>query len=278
MRDPVLGTVFNGRFHVRAHLGQGGMAEVYRALDERTGHEVALKLIPPELGDDPEVSARFARETQATALIDHPAVVEVHAFGRSEEGRLFLALELLPGQTLAEVIDERAPLPSAEVVHIGTQIADALTAAHAQRVLHRDLKPSNVVLLPDGRAKVFDFGLARLLDTSGPGLTAADARVGTPLYMPPEYVQGHGQDHRGDLYALGMILYELATGEVPFTGSPYEILFKAVTEPLSPPRERAPMPDWLDEAIVTLLSRDPADRPASAAAAKALLEPARGEG
>lgn len=266
-RDPLVGKTFAGRFMVEESLGQGGMATVYRAFDPGRGRHVALKVLHAELGGDPEVVQRFRRELELTSRIEHPGIVRVYEAGREEQDRLFLVLELIEGRTLEDVLDTDAPLEPERVANLGLQLAEALAAAHDRDVIHRDLKPGNILLMGEqqgqDRVKIFDFGLARFLESESEGLTAADARVGTPMYMSPEYIQSYEQDHRGDLYGLGMVLYELTTGATPWTGSPYEILHKAVSEPLTPPSAHVPVPPWLESIILALLARRPEHRPAS---------------
>lgn len=276
--DPLVGTTFADRFVIQECLGRGGMAVVYRARDELTGHDVALKLLPAGLGESEELVARFKREMRASTRLEHPNIVHTYAFGEGPEGRLFLALELLDGRSLSEVVQHEAPLPPRRIARIGEQLARALAAAHAAGVMHRDLKPDNVVLLGaetgQDRVKLLDLGLARFIEEEADKITATGSVVGTPLYMAPEYLETSHQDERGDLYGLGVLLYELATGRPPYQGRLREILEQHARGEMPPsPAQLAQTPTWLDALIMSCLSPSPDGRPPSAeAAAEALSE------
>jgi serine/threonine protein kinase len=273
-RDPMIGRLFAGRFQIEARVGSGGMGNIYRAVQVEMKRPVALKVLHPDLSDDAEVVARFDREMKTTTRIEHPNSVRVYEHGRAPEGQLYLAMELLDGQNLADAIADGAPFGMDRVGHIGMQIAGALAAAHAEKIVHRDLKPENIMLLDrygqKDFVKVLDFGLSRFSEDEdqnddNPGLTQTGVRVGTPTYMSPEYVSAFQFDSRSDLYALGIILYEMATGSPPFTGRPYEILEKQVsTKPQAPSAKNPKCPKWLDEIVLKLLAKKPADRPQDA--------------
>jgi serine/threonine protein kinase len=270
------GSLYAGKFDVIDRLGEGAMGAVYRARHLATNEWVALKRLHPEHVDDAEVVARFNREMEATASVRHPNTARVIDYGR-EGSDLFLAMEIVTGRSLDEVIVDDAPMPPERVVHITGQIASALGAAHEAQFVHRDLKPENIMLTSKGGdpdfVKVLDFGLAAIVDSSGSAqLTAQGLRVGTPLFMAPEYIEGKPTDHRADLYALGVVMYMMAAGTAPHKGSPYSILHKAVTETPVPPSEiAASCPAWLESVILRLLEKNPEQRVQSAEELVALL-------
>ena len=237
------------------------MGSIYRCKDEQTGLSLAIKIIAEGLETNQEIVGRFEREIQASERIRHPNVVRMYGPGLTDDGRRDVGMEYVEGQTLAEVMED-APLTSDQVAHIGMQVALGLRAAHAADCVHRDLKPQNILVCNDGTIKICDFGLALLtqLETHPlTQLTAVDSRVGTPIYMAPEYIEFSHVDSRSDLYALGVILYEAASGRPPFTGPPFQVLQMHLSEPLRPLEKRAPgrHPLWLRDAIEDLLKKDP---------------------
>jgi serine/threonine-protein kinase len=264
-----------GRYALERRLGAGGMAEVYLARDLQSGRRVALKLLGPPLAADPRVVARFEHEARAAAAIAHPNVVAVHGHG-VDDGTHYIEMEYVPGPNLKELLRERGPLSEDEGLRIGQQVANALEAAHAHGVVHLDVKPHNVLLAPDGRVKVTDFGIARALQAG-----AADATLTTPLgsapYVSPEQAQGRRVDARSDLYSLGALLYELLTGRPPFEGdSPLAVVLRHLNETPRPPRALRPELSGAAEAIVLrALAKDPAARFASAAEMGAGIAAAR---
>jgi hypothetical protein len=207
--DPV---VLGGALELGEEIGRGGMGAVFRARHLRLGRAVAVKLLPPSLAADPEAEARFEREARALALLSHPHVVAVHDFGR-EDGQSWLVMELVDGPSFAGAL----PLPPARALELGLQICDAVAYAHQRGVVHRDLKPENVLLDAAGRAKVGDFGIARILRPEGQPLrvTSTNVALGTPQYMPPEALAGAPPDPRMDVYALGVLLYKMVMGTEP---------------------------------------------------------------
>ncbi len=276
--DPNVGRLLAGRYELHEKIAEGGMGAIFKALQRGMGRWVAVKLLLDHLGADDEVARRFYREMQATARIEHPNTVRIYDFGHSEQGDLFLVMELLDGQTLSELMVDAGPLPPARVARIGAQIASALAAAHAEGVIHRDLKPENILLCdrhgtPD-QVKVLDFGLARLVDAHPGDRTAVGLRVGTPAYMSPETVKRREADARSDLYALGVLLYEMLVGRPPFLGSPHKVMIQHEEAPAPRAGANAPghCPAWLDSLIDRLLLKDPAARPQDAAAVARLLE------
>jgi hypothetical protein len=279
-----------GPYEITTPLGAGGMGEVYRAKDTRLGREVAIKILPGHLSADPAARARFEREARSVSSLNHPHVCTLHDVGR-EGDTDFLVLELLEGETLAARI-ARGPLPTADVLRIGAQIADALDRAHRAGVIHRDLKPGNVMLTKAG-AKLLDFGLARpAAITTAPGsssvtmtvdspsptlsppMTAEGMIVGTFQYMAPEQLEGAEADARSDLWALGCVLHEMATGRPAFTAKSAASLISAILSSQPPPVSQvAPLsPPALDRLVTACLAKDPADRVQSAHDVKLQLQ------
>jgi len=274
-------------FDVLGRLGSGGMGVVYRARDRVLGRDVALKLVLPEHAGDSTARQRFLREARAAAVLTHPGIATVYEAGEAaadEAGGpapLYIAEELVEGETLAERL-RRGPLEVPEVLRLGEQMADALGEAHARGIVHRDVKPSNLMLTPDGRLKVLDFGLARRHVWAGEPVgsgaetwskTAPGLIVGTPAYMAPEQIAGEAVDARVDVYSAGCVLYELLSGRPPFTGaSTAEVLRRSLTESPRPIAElRADVPPPLAAVVTRALSRDPRDRPADGRALAAAL-------
>ncbi len=281
--DPYLGRLLDGRFSLTRRLGQGGMGAVYLADQRSMGREVAVKVISPGRLDAAdtdaiEAASRFVREARLTARVSSPHVVSVIDAGRTDDGLLFLAMERLHGRGLDAVIADEAPLPPARAVGIAVQIALALEAAHAQGIIHRDLKPSNVMVLaePADRdfVKVLDFGIARSLAGDHTTLTRRGDLFGTPAYLSPEMARGQPCGPAADVYALGLIAYELLAGRRPFepVPTPLAATLQHLTEtPLPLPKT---VPAALARAILHLMAREPEDRPASAARARIALEDA----
>jgi len=216
-----------GAYDVVAPLGSGGMGEVYRARDSRLDRDVALKVLPHEVASHPDRLARFEREARAVAALNHPNIVTVHSIESAGDTR-FITMELVKGQSLDQLVSQ-GPMPVERLLDIGIPLADALVAAHARGVVHRDLKPGNVMVTREGRVKVLDFGLAKMSDdaaalgatqaaTVAAPISTAGQVVGTVPYMAPEQLRGEAVDARTDLFALGVVLYELATGLRPFQG------------------------------------------------------------
>ncbi len=251
------------------------MGVVYRARDEVLDREVAIKLIRPEAAGDDEVRHRFLREARLAAAINHSGVATLYEAGETEADgdddvtQLFLASELVSGRSLEAEL-QKGPLPIDRVIDIGVQLAEALAAAHELGIVHRDIKPSNVMITPDERVKVLDFGVAKRVEWAGrPGddaqtltYTARGAVVGTPAYMAPEQVGGSTADARTDIHGAGCVLYQMLTGEAPFgTGSPSEVMRRViVSPPTSPKKLRAETPAALAEIVEKALAKDPAER------------------
>ncbi len=261
--------IAGGKYQIVRMLGEGGMGAVYQARQAAMNRMVALKLIRPEVVTKPDAVARFHKEMMVTAKIEHPNTIRVYDFGE-DDGRLYLAMEFLAGTTLRHVLDVAGRLDARRIVRIGKQVANALGAIHEHGIVHRDLKPDNVMLLESygehDFVKVLDFGIAKSLDEEVQ-LTATGKPIGTPAYMAPEQALGHAVDHRTDLYALGVMLYRMAGGRLPFDAPTMgSMLMAHALEP--PPPLLALAPDLspaLAGLIMRLLEKDPAARPGTAA-------------
>ncbi|MFD3665021.1 tetratricopeptide repeat protein [Streptomyces sp. NPDC058659] len=266
--------LIQGRYRLHEVIGRGGMGEVWRATDEALGRGVAVKCLKP-LGPqhDPHflsvVRERFRREARVAAALQHRGITVVHDFGEYD-GVLFLVMELLEGRNLSQLLAANAkhPLPVQDLVEIADQVADALAYTHRQGIVHRDLKPANIMRLADGTVKLCDFGIARLGTGMGftSKLTGIGIAMGTPHYMSPEQIGGGEVDHRSDLYSLGCVLYELATGAPPFDlDDSWAILIgHRDTVPRPPRSHRAELPPYFDRIVVDLLAKVPEERPADA--------------
>jgi hypothetical protein len=234
----LLGTRLNGRYRLEARIGTGGMSTVYRALDETLERPVAIKLMNREIASDSDQLERFRREARAVAQLSHPHIVSVIDAGE-DEGRPYIVFECVEGETLKERIRRMGELPVAEAVAYAIEIARALGAAHARHIVHRDVKPQNVLIDEEGSAKVTDFGIARSLDEDG--LTADGRVLGTTDYVSPEQALGHDVTGQSDLYSLGVVLYEMLTGDVPFKGeNQVAVAMKHVREELPDVQLRRP--------------------------------------
>ncbi len=267
------GTVIDGRYRVSARLGSGGMADVYLAHDTLLGRQVALKLLHHRFAEDQEFVERFRREASSAAGLSHPNVVAV--FDRGEwDGTYYIAMEYLPGRSLKAVVREHGPLSPSDATDIVVQILLAVRFAHRRGIIHRDIKPHNVILDEEGRAKVTDFGIAR---AGASDMTLTGSIMGTAQYLSPEQAQGHAVSETSDLYAVGVVLYELLTGSVPFEGeSAVTIALKQVSAEPTPPSQRNPeVTPALDAVVMRSLAKDPLARFASADEFIAALQQAR---
>jgi serine/threonine-protein kinase len=255
--------VFANRYELGTEIGRGGMADVYLAHDRLLDRRVAVKVLSPAFASDATNVERFRREAQSAARLNHPNIVSVYDWGE-EDGASYIVMEYVPGQTLSALIQSYGRLSPTEAVPIAAEIADALAFAHANGVVHRDVKPGNVLVTPNGQVKVADFGIARA--ESGEALTKTGAVLGTASYFSPEQAQGFALDGRSDVYALGVVLYEMLTGAPPFTaGSPASVAYKHVREEPTPPsRVVAGLPGALDRIVLTALAKDLSERYQSA--------------
>ena len=268
--DTLIDTLFDGRYRILKRIGSGGMADVYLAEDEVLGRRVAIKILNERHAGDDQFIERFRREAQSAAALSHPNVVAIYDRGEAE-GTYYIAMELLDGRNLKELIVARGPAPPKIVVEYARQILAALAYSHRHTIVHRDIKPHNVVVDGDGRVKVADFGIAR---GGASQMTEVGSIVGTAQYLSPEQARGEPVDPRSDLYSLGIVMYELLTGSVPFTGdSPVEIAMKHLSATAPPPSEvREGVPRELDLVVMRALAKDPDDRYASAEEMDADLE------
>jgi serine/threonine-protein kinase len=267
------GAIIDGRYRVISRLGAGGMADVFLAEDQQLGRHVALKLLHRRFAEDPDFVERFRREAQAAASLQHPNVVQVYDRG-SFDGTYYIAMEYLEGRSLKQLIRQEAPLDPLRTIDITMQILKAARFAHHRGVIHRDLKPHNVIVDESDGAKVTDFGIAR---AGASDMTETGSIMGTAQYLSPEQAQGHAVSERSDLYSVGVVMYEMLTGRVPFDAeSAVTIALKHVSEAPLPPREINPgIPRPLEQVVLWALNKNPADRPADAEEFMRVLEQVR---
>ncbi|HEY2806109.1 MAG TPA: protein kinase [Gemmatimonadales bacterium] len=263
-----VGQTLAGRYEIKSVLGMGGMGVVYRAMDRELGEPVAIKTLKGDaMASDPALLQRFKDEIRLARKITHRNVVRTHDLGEVE-GVYYITMEFVEGQSLKHLIQSRGHLPVNVTLTVGKQLCRALEVAHEQGVIHRDIKPQNLILDPGGTLKVMDFGIARLATRTEPGATQAGMAIGTPEYMAPEQLLGDNVDFRADLYAAACVLFECLTGRTPFIAdSPITLVAKQLEEtPVSPASLNADVPDALAQIILRTLSKDPNERPPSAAA------------
>jgi serine/threonine-protein kinase len=272
LADPLTGRLLDGRYRIGARIARGGMAAVYEAVDIRLDRICAVKTMHRSLGDDAEFIQRFTREARAAARLSHPNVVNVFDQGEDldvEGGTLYLVMELVPGHTLRDVIRAEAPMPPAQALALLEPVVSALAAAHRAGVIHRDIKPENVLIAdePSGaRVKVADFGLAKAVTTDTRHTATGGVLIGTVSYLAPELVVDGTSDARADVYAVGVVLYELLTGNKPHEGeTPIAVAYKHVHEDVPPPSEAVPgIPAYVDALVARATARDRDQRPADA--------------
>ena len=247
-----------GKYRVLDRIGRGGMGTVYRAIDETLHREVAIKVLNAEL-NDPSVARRFRAEAVTVARLNHPGIATVYELFQ-HEGQWLMVMEFVRGETLEALVSRKGPLPHSEAVDLCMQSLAALAHAHSLGVVHRDLKPANIMFTESGMVKVMDFGIARVVGTEH--LTSAGFMMGTPAYMAPEQVLGEDIDARADLYAMGVVLYHLLTGQLPFRGhTPFEMAQSRLRDQPTPVRSvRAELPEWLEAVLGMAIHRDPARR------------------
>jgi serine/threonine-protein kinase len=260
--DTLLNTLFDGRYRIVRKLGTGGMANVYLAEDEVLGRRVAIKILNDRHAGDDQFVERFRREAKNAASLSHPNIVSIYDRGEAE-GTYYIAMEYLDGRSLKELIVARGPAPVHIAIDYARQILAAIRFAHRHGIVHRDIKPHNVLVDAEGRLKVTDFGIAR---AGASQMTEAGSIIGTAQYLSPEQAKGAPVDQTSDLYSVGVVLYELLTGVVPFSGeTPVEIAMKHLSSPPEPPStKRAEIPRELDLVVLRALAKDPADRYQSA--------------
>src|SRR5438105_82480 len=271
--DLATGTMVDGRYKVVGRLGTGGMADVFLAEDQQLGRKLALKLLHRRFAEDPGFVERFRREAQAAAGLQHPNVVGVYDRG-AYDGTYYIAMEYLPGRTLKRMILDEAPLDPVRAIEITIQILKAARFAHRHGVIHRDLKPHNVIVDDSGHVKVTDFGIAR---AGASDMTETGSIMGTAQYLSPEQAQGHAVSASSDLYSIGVVLYELLTGRVPFDAeAAVTIALKHVSEaPTAPTSVNPAVPPELEHVVLWALNKNPADRPHDADQFIAALEAAK---
>jgi eukaryotic-like serine/threonine-protein kinase len=258
VQDTLIGTLFDGRYRVIRRLGSGGMANVYLAEDTELGRSVAIKVLDEKHAKDEQFVERFRREAKNAASLQHPNIVSIYDRGEAE-GTYYIAMECIEGRTLKELLVARGPVPVDQAVAYTRQILGAIRFAHRKGIVHRDIKPHNVLVDADGRLKVTDFGIAR---AGASQMTEAGSIIGTAQYLSPEQARGAPVDQRSDLYSVGVVLYEMLTGSVPFTGdTPVEIAMKHISAVPEPPSAKRPeVPEDLDMVVLRALAKDPDER------------------
>ncbi len=268
--DPLVGRLLDGRYRVGPRIARGGMASVHEATDMRLDRTVAVKVMHPGLGDDEDFAARFVREARAAARLSHPNVVGVFDQGE-EDGTVFLVMELVAGHTLRDVVRKEAPMTAARALALMEPVLSALAAAHRAGLIHRDIKPENVLIATDpdtgaSRVKVADFGLAKAVSADTQHTATGGVLIGTVSYLAPELVVDGRSDARADVYAAGVVLYELLTGQKPHEGeSPIQVAYKHVHEDVPAPSARVTgLPDYVDALVARATARDRDQRPADA--------------
>ncbi|MFN0061910.1 MAG: protein kinase domain-containing protein [Myxococcaceae bacterium] len=281
-KDDLVGRLVAQKYRVEQLIGEGGMGKVYRATQVALEKPVVLKVLRKSLLSDERTKARFQREAKAASRLNHPNSISILDFGEAEEGALYIAMEFVAGKDLQQILAREWPLPEARIARIVSQVLSALSEAHQAGVIHRDLKPENIMVEPrrggeTDFVKVLDFGIAKIQDArdDGPALTRAGFVCGTPEYMSPEQARGAVLDARSDLYAVGVILYQLCAGVLPFeSDSAVGFATKHLNDKPIPPTQRRPeakISPAMERLILRTLSKDPADRPQTADAFKAEL-------
>src|SRR3954447_22773236 len=277
MSEPLQpGRGLGGRYRLELQIDRGGMGTVWEADDPLLARRVAVKTLDPAIGTDESIRARFRREAIAAAAVTHQNIVATYDTGE-DDGVAYIVMELVHGITLRQLIDRDGAVSVGEASAITYQVAEALSVAHARGLVHRDVKPGNVLVQPDGRVKVTDFGIAKAADSGGEELTRTGMVVGTARYLAPEQVDGRAVDERVDIYSLGLVLYEMLCGKAPFEAD--TDIATAVARLTTPPRpirlECPSVPAALEQVIDRALTKDPADRWPSALAFRDAVAPFR---
>ena len=255
----MIGRLINGRYRLIAPLGEGGMATIWRAVDEQLDREVAVKLLREQFGSDAGFAARFRQEARAAGSLSHPNIVPVYDYGTDTDGTQFIVMQLVEGDNLATLLRERGHLETDDAVRIALGVASALEAAHRRGLVHRDVKPGNILLTDDGDVKVTDFGIARAVSEAS--MTVTGTTLGSVHYFSPEQARGDEVTGASDVYALGIVLYEMLTGRRPFEGdSAAGVALKRLNEDPPPPSTYRPVPSSLSAIVMRALQREPADR------------------
>ena len=271
-QDKYIGQILEDRYEISELIGEGGMARVYRALDKRLNRKVAVKIKRDEMAADEDFRRRFCAESQAVAMLSHPNIVAVYDVSHSDQIE-FIVMELIDGITLKQYMQQRGVLTEAEMEHFITQILKALEHAHSRNIIHRDIKPQNVMILRDGTVKVTDFGIARMANHQQTSATSQNA-FGSVHYIAPEQAKGSATDGRADLYSVGIIMYEMMTGELPFTGdTPVAVAIQHLSaEPPSPSAKNPHVTPGMEAIILKAMATQPDDRYSSATEMLADLE------
>ena len=253
------GELLAGKYRVLDEIGRGGMGVVVRAEDTRLKRTVALKFLSPELTGDPEARERFIQEARAASALEHPNICTIHEIDEAPDGRMFMAMACYEGESLRDRI-KRGKLDHGEALGVALQVARGLAKAHEKSIVHRDIKPGNIFLTDDGQAKILDFGLAKL--AADFRLTRTGATLGTVAYMSPEQAQGRPVDYRTDIWSLGVMLYEMLTGELPFGGeNEGSLLYSIIHRPARPLRKADPaIPAEIERVVLKALEKTPTDR------------------
>ena len=262
----------DGRLQIEGVISRSGMASIYKAKDLMTGQAVAVKVPHQQFESDPASFARFQREAEIGKKLNHPKILRLLDVG--EHSRPYIVMEYLEGKTLDQVMNKIRPLPISDAVQIASQVCDALAYMHQHKIVHRDLKPQNIMICNDGSLRIMDFGIAKSTEMRRITFAGFSPAMGTPDYMAPEQVQGKRGDERTDIYSLGAVLYETATGSVPFEGdNPFIVMNSRITgDPIAPRKLNREIPKEIEEIILHAMEREPHRRYASAAAMKVELD------